>query len=328
MTMRRRQFLAGLGSTAIGCPLAARAQQPSLPVIGFLDATELDYRIAAFRQGLKEMGYIEDHNVVIDYRGAEGQFDRLPAMAADLVHRKVAVLVTGGGAFVALMAEAATDTIPTVFTIGADPVASGLVTSLSRPTDNITGVSTIVISLSAKQIEMLHEAVPNLRVIGFLDNPNASQAVKSSVREELKGAADALGLKLIVVEAAADSDFDGAFASLVQNRVGALLVSPNPFFTNRRHSVIALAAAHSIPAMYSFREYVSAGGLMSYGTSLAEGYRIAGTYAGRILKGEKPGDLPVQLASKVELTINLRTAKMLGITFPLTLLGRADEVIE
>jgi putative ABC transport system substrate-binding protein len=324
--MKRREFITLIGSAAAAWPLAARAQQRALPVIGFLDATELDYRVAAFRQGLKETGYIEDQNVIIDYRGAEGQFDRLPAMAADLVRRKVTVLVTGGGSTVALVAKAATDTIPTVFTIGADPVDSGLVTSLSRPGGNMTGVSTLVVALGAKEIEMLHEAVPNASVIGLLNDPNAGAAAAG--RREVQAAADALGLKLVVMEARADSDFEGAFASLVQNRVGALLVSGNPFFTNRRHHLVALAAAHSIPAIYSFREIVAAGGLMSYGASLAEGYRLAGTYAGRVLKGDKPGDLPVQLATKVELVINLKTARALGITFPPSLLATADEVIE
>jgi putative ABC transport system substrate-binding protein len=321
----RRDFITLLGGAA-AWPLAARAQQSKLPVIGFLDATELDFRVVAFRQGLTEMGYVEDHNVVIDYRGAEGQFDRLSAMAADLVRRKVSVLVTGGGSTVALVAKAATDAIPIVFTIGADPVESGLVTSLNRPGGNMTGVSVLVVALGAKEIEMLHEAVPNAGVIGFLDNPNAGAGATAA--REMQAGADALGLRFVVVEAGADSDFEGAFASLVQNRVGGLVVSGNPFFTNRRHHVVALAAAHSIPAIYSNREAVAAGGLMSYGANLAEGYRLAGTYAGRILKGEKPGDLPVQLATKVRLTLNLKTAKALGLTFPLTLLGRADEVIE
>jgi putative ABC transport system substrate-binding protein len=324
--MKRRAFITLLGGAA-AWPVAATAQQAALPVIGFLDATELDYRIPAFRQGLKEIGYIEDHNVVIDYRWAQGRYDRLPSMAADLVRRKVTVLVTGGGATVALVAKAATNTIPTVFMIGADPVASGLVSSLSRPAGNMTGVSNLVVSLWAKQIEMLHEAVPNASVIGFLDNPNGNPVTTGNGRD-VQAAADALGLKLVVVKAGADSEFEGAFASLVQSRVGALLVSSNAFFRRSSQYLIALAATHSIPAVYSWREAVEAGGLMSYGASVAEGARLAGTYAGRILKGEKPGDLPVQLATKVELTINLKTAKALGITFPLTLLGRADEVIE
>jgi putative ABC transport system substrate-binding protein len=318
--MRRREFLSLLGGAA-AWPVAARAQV--LPVIGFLDATELDYRVAAFRQGLREIGYIEDQNVVIDYRGAEGQFDRLPAMAADLVRRKVTVPVTGGGSIVARAAQAATDMIPIVFLMGADPVALGLVTSLNRPAGNTTGVSILTVSLWAKQIEILREAVPNARVIGFLDNPNAN-----TTSAEVQAAADALGLKLVVVEAGADSEFEGVFASLVQNRVGALLVSSNAFFRDRRHHLVALAATHSIPAIYSYREIVAAGGLMSYGTSLAEGYRLAGTYAARILKGEKPGELPVQLAAKVELIINLKTAKTLGLTIPPSVLAIADEVIE
>jgi putative tryptophan/tyrosine transport system substrate-binding protein len=229
------------------------------------------------------------------------------------------------------VAKAATDTIPIVFLIGADPVASGLVTNLSRPTGNLTGVSILVESLWAKQLEMLREAVPNTAVIGFLNNPHANPAIISRADSgvgEVQAAADALGLKLFVVQASTDSEFGGAFASLVQNRAGALVVSSNAFFTNRRYLLVALAAAHSIPTIYSYREIVAAGGLMSYGTSLAEGYRLTGNYTGRILKGEKPADLPVQLATKVELTINLKTAKTLGITFPLTLLGRVDEVIE
>jgi putative ABC transport system substrate-binding protein len=325
MTIRRRQFITLLGGAAAAWPLAARSQQRALPVIGFLNATELDYRVTAFHQGLKQMGYVEDQNVVIDYRWAEGDFDRLPAMAADLVRRKVSVLVAGGGARVALAAKAATDTIPIVFQIGADPVDSGLVTSLSRPGGNMTGVSILVVSLWSKQLEMLHEAVPNAGVIGFLDDPGPGSPIGVA---QVQAAADALGLKLVVVNASADNDFEGAFVTLVQNRAGALLVGSNAFFNDRRHHLVALAAAHSIPAIYSYREIVAAGGLMSYGTSLAEGYRLAGAYTGRILKGEKPGDLPVQLATKVELTINLKTAKALGITFPLTLLGRADEVIE
>jgi putative ABC transport system substrate-binding protein len=322
--MRRRDLIALLGGAA-AWPLAARAQQRALPVIGFLNATELDYRVTAFRQGLKEIGFVEDQNVVIDYRWAEGEFDRLPAMAADLVRRKVSLLVAGGGARVALAAKAATDTIPIVFQIGADPVDSGLVTSLSRPGGNVTGVGILVVSLWAKQLEMLHEAAPNASVIGFLDDPGPGSPIGVA---QVQAAADALGLKLVVVNASADNDFEGAFATLVQNRAGALLVGSNAFFNSRRHHLVALAAAHSIPAIYSYREIVAAGGLMSYGTNLAEGYRLAGTYAGRILKGERPGDLPVQLATKVELAINLKTAKALGITFPLTLLGRAGEVIE
>jgi putative ABC transport system substrate-binding protein len=324
MRMQRRDFITLLGGAATVGPLAAWAQQPAMPVIGFLDATELDYRIPAFRQGLKEMGYIEDHNVVIDYRWAEGQFDRLPAMAADLVRRKVTVLATGGGGTVALVAKAVTKTIPTVFMIGADPVNSGLVSSLNRPGGNMTGVSAVNVSLWAKQIELLHEAVPTASFIGFLDNPKG--AIGNG--RDVQAAADALGLKLVVVKAEANSEFESAFASLVQNRVGALLVSSNAFFRDQSRHLVALAAAHAIPTMYSYREIVAAGGLMSYGTSLAESYRLGGNYVGRILKGEKPGDLPVQLASKVDLTINLKTAKALGITFPLTLLGRADEVIE
>jgi putative ABC transport system substrate-binding protein len=320
--MRRREFITLLGGAA-AWPLAARAQQAGLPVIGFLNATEFDYRVAAFRQGLKETGYVEDQNVVIQYRWAEGHYDRLPAMAADLVRRKVSVLFAGGGGQVALAAKAATDTIPIVFTMGADPVDSGVVPSLNRPGGNLTGVGFLVVSLRAKQIEMLHEAVPNADVIGFLDHPT-----DANNEHELNAAAAALGLKFVVAKAGADSEFEGAFASLVRSRVGALLISSNAYFNSLRHLLVALAAAHSIPAIYPYREYADAGGLMSYGTSISEAYRLAGTYVGRILKGERPADLPVQLSSKVELVINLKTAKTLGVTFPLPLLGRADEIIE
>jgi putative tryptophan/tyrosine transport system substrate-binding protein len=325
--LRRREFITLFGSAAAAWPVTARAQQRALPVIGFLNATEFDYRVVAFRQGLKDTGYIEDYNVIVDYRWAEGQYDRLPAMAADLVRHKVAVLVAGGGAAVALVAKAATETIPIVFTMGGDPVASGAVSSLSRPAGNVTGVGFQVVSLRAKQVEMLHEAVPNAKVIGFLANPATDPTTESADRE-LQAALDAFGTSLVFAKAGTDSEFEGAFASLVQSRVEGLLVSPNGFFTSRRQHIVALAAAHSIPAIYSFREYPSAGGLMSYGTSIAEAYRLAGTYAGRILKGEKPTDLPVQLSTKIELIINLKTAKALGITVPITLLGRADEVIE
>jgi putative ABC transport system substrate-binding protein len=320
--MLRRDFITLLGGAAAAWPLAARAQQPAVPVIGFLNSTEFDYRVAAFRQGLKQIGYIEDQNVAIDYRWAEGRFDRIPAMAADLVRRKVAVLFASGGAGAVRAAIAATATIPIVFTTAADPVASGFVASLNRPAGNVTGVGFLVVSLRAKQIAMLHEAVPSARVIGFL-----RQTIEAA-DGELQAAADALGLKLVVATADNDSEFEAAFASLVKNGVEALLVGSNAYFNNRRHHLVALAAAHAIPTIYPYREYAAAGGLMSYGTSISESYRLAGTYAGRILKGEKIGNLPVQLSTKIELVINLRTAKALALTVPLTLQATADEVIE
>jgi putative tryptophan/tyrosine transport system substrate-binding protein len=324
--MRRREFITLLGGAVASWPLAARAQQPAMPVIGFINTTEPDYRVVAFRQGLKEIGYIEDQNVVIDYRWAEGEYDRLPALAAELVRRQVAVIVAGGGLAPALAAKAATTTIPIVFTTTADPVRAGLVASLNQPGGNLTGVSFLAGSLAAKQLEMLHETVPQSALIGFLVNPgNPGDESKAG---DLQAATDTFGLKLVVVKAADDSDFEAAFATLVQARVGALLVSDDGFFNNRRHHLVALAARHSIPAIYSYREYVSAGGLMSYGTSIVDAYRLADAYAGRILKGEKPGDLQVQQSTKVELILNLKTARTLGLTVPTALLVRADDVIE
>jgi putative ABC transport system substrate-binding protein len=325
----RRDFLTLLSGAAAAWPLGARAQQPAMPVIGFLNATELDYRVAAFRQGLKELGYVEDQNVLIEYRWAEGQYDRLSAMAADLVRRRVAVIVTGGGLAPALAVKAATETIPIVFTTGTDPVVDGLVASLNRPGGNVTGIAFLVSTpgLRGKQVEMLREAAPNTTVIGALVNlstgPNAGRETS-----QLQAAADVFGQKLVVVNASRDDEFEHAFATLVQNQVGGLVVGTDAFFNNRRHHLVALAARHTIPAIYPYREYAAAGGLMSYGTSISEAYRLAGTYAGRILKGDKPADLPVRQSTRVELVVNLKTAKALGVTFPLTLLGRADEVIE
>jgi putative ABC transport system substrate-binding protein len=322
--MRRREVITLIGGAATW-PFAARAQQLAMPAVGFLNATGPDYRVAAFRQGLKEIGFVENQNVVVEYSWAKGQYDQLPAMAANLVRRKVAVIVVGGGNFAALAAKAATTTIPIVFTTGADPVAAGLVASLNRPGGNLTGISFLVASLKAKQFEILHEAVPSANVIGFLDNPISS--VEEGMKE-LQAAVNAVGLKLVVVKAGADNEFEGAFATFVQNEVSALIVSTDAFFNNQRQRLVALSARHAIPTIYPYREYAAAGGLMSYGTSVADAYRLAGVYAGRILKGEKPADLPVQLSTTVELTINLVTAKTLGINFPLMLLGRADELIE
>ena len=326
--MKRREFITLLGGSAATWPLAARAQQPKMPLIGFLSpgSPEADAsRMNATRRGLTEIGYVEGQNVAIEYRGAQHQIDRLPALAADLVSRQVVVIVVvsaSGG----LAAKAATNTIPIVFSIGADPVQLGLVTSLNRPGGNITGVYVLNTAVMGKRLELLHESVPTARVIGYLANPKS--AVTEPETKELHEAARALGVELRVLNAANDSEIDTAFATLAKERSVPLVVSTDNIFTDKPVRLVVLAARHAIPAIHAYRAFAAAGGLMSYGTDLADAYRIVGTYAGRILKGEKPANLPVQQATKVELTINLKTAKALGITFPLPLLGRADGVIE
>jgi putative ABC transport system substrate-binding protein len=326
--MRRREFITLLGG-AMAWPLAAYPQQSAMPVIGFLHSGAAEAgapMVAPFRQGLKEAGYVEGENVVIEYRWAEGQFDRLPAMAADLVRRQVAVIVAGGGSVTGRAVKAATATIPIVFSMGDDPVKLGFVNSLSVPGGNLTGVSLLTTGLEAKRLELLHEVVPGASVVGLLVNSDFPD-VETQLKDVLAAARE-LGLQITVLNASSERDIDTVFATLVQQRVGALLVASSPLFMGRREQLVALASRNAIPAIFEWPEFVSLGGLMSYGTNLADGYRQVGVYAGRILKGAKPADLPVQQLVKVELVINLKTAKALGLTLPLPLIGRADRVIE
>ena len=282
--------------------------------------------MAAFRQGLSETGYVEGQNVAIEYRWAEGRYDRLPALAADLVGRKVDVIVTSGGDPAALAAKNATSTIPIVFTVGGDPVAAGLVASLARPGGNLTGVSILAVELMPKRLELLSELVPQARVIALLVNPNNPNAER--IMRDVQEAARAKGVQLHILKAGTESEIDAAFASLVQLQAGALVVGADPFFNSRREQLVALAARHAVPAIYEWREFAAAGGLISYGASLTAAYRQVGIYAGKILKGAKPADLPVQQPTTFELVVNLKTAKALGLTVPPSILARADEVIE
>jgi putative tryptophan/tyrosine transport system substrate-binding protein len=325
----RRDLITLLGGAAAAWPLAARAQQAAMPVVGFLRSTSANASIdlvAALRRGLAEAGYIEGQNIAIEYRWAEGHNDRLPALAADLVRRQCALIVAGGDA-AAHVAKTATTTIPIVFATGEDPVKVGLVSRLNRPGGNITGISFYnSADLESKQLEFLREVVPKAAMIGVLVNPTVAAA--QSQESEAQIAARALGLRLFVVNAGSERDFDTAFASLAQQRVEALLIVGNALFTGQRYRLVAVAARYVLPTIYPLREFVTAGGLMSYGGSLTDAYRQVGVYAGRILKGEKPADLPVTLPTKFELVINLQTAKGLGIEIPPMLLARADEVIE
>jgi putative ABC transport system substrate-binding protein len=327
--IERREFITLLGSAAAAWPITARAQQPAIPVIGYLNLaspeSDVSSRLTGLRRGLNETGYVEGRNFVIEYRWAGNQADRLPALAADLVQLRVAVIVAPGLP-PALAAKAATTSIPIVFTIAADPVQLGLVASLNRPGGNLTGFNGFVSELGAKGLALLHELVPGSAVIGFLQNPN--NPISELTTRDVLAAAPVVGLKVQTLKASTDREIDAAFASLVQARTGALLVGGDVFFNNRIERLIALAARHAIPTMYGYREFVVAGGLISYGVSLIEAYRQAGLYTGRILKGEKPIDLPVQQATKLELAINLKTAKTLGLQIPDRLLALADEVIE
>ena len=326
--MRRREFITLLGGAA-AWPSAARAQQPAVPVIGFLSLGSLEadaYRMNATRRGLTEIGYVEGQNVAIEYRGVQYQYDRLPALAADLVNRQVSVIVVVSTP-ATLAAKAATNTIPIVFAVGVDPVQAGIVTSLNRPGGNLTGVCNLNTGVMGKRLQLLHESVPTAHVIAYLANPKNTTTTRAEL-EELRAVARALGVELRVLNAANESEIDTAFATLAKEPSMPVVVSTDNLFTDQPDRLVALAARHTIPAMYPYRYFAAAGGLMSYGADLADAYRVVGAYAGRILEGAKPADLPVQQLVKVELAINLKTAKALGITFPPTVFARADEVIE
>jgi putative tryptophan/tyrosine transport system substrate-binding protein len=324
--VRRRRFLTALGGAAVW-PLAAGAQQKAVPVIGYLSSySPSNPFVAAFRQGLSEVGYVEGQNMAIEYRWAEDRYERLPALAADLVARKVDVIAASGGDLSSRAAKSATSTIPIVSVIGGDPVAAGLVASLARPGGNLTGVSFLDVELMPKRLELLSELVPQANVIALLVNPGDPNADR--IIRDAQEAARSKGVQLPILKASTESEIDAAFATLVELRAGALLVGADPFFLTRREQLAALASRHAIPAIYSLKNFAASGGLISYGTSLTAVYRQLGIYAGKILKGEKPADLPVEQPTRFELVINLKTAKALGITVPQSLLARADEVIE
>jgi ABC-type uncharacterized transport system substrate-binding protein len=327
--VKRRDFITLLGSMAVAWPLAAWAQRAAMPVVGFLSnrsAVSSGNLVTAFRRGLAETGYVEGQNVTIEYRHSEGQRERLPALAADLIQRRVAVIAAGPSADLA--AKAATATIPIVFMTGGDPVRMGLVASLNRPGGNLTGVTMFAFDLEAKRIGLLHELIPRAATIAALVDANMPAPEAAFQQEELRAAGRSIGRPLLVVSAGSERDFDAAFATFVQERAGALMVAASSYFNNFRGQLVKLAARHRIPAMYEIREFAEAGGLMSYAPSLTDNYRQVGIYVGRILNGEKPADLPIMLPTKFELVINLQTAKALGIEVPDKLLALADEVIE
>jgi putative ABC transport system substrate-binding protein len=328
ISIRRRKFMAALGGAVLAWPLAARAQQSAMPVVGFLGTRASDddpQLLTEFHQGLKEAGYVEGHNVAIEYRFAENQYDRLSELAGDLVRRQVAVIVANGRA--AQAAKEATATIPIVFVAGFDPVEVKLVASMNRPGGNVTGVSILDVGLGPKRLQLLHDLVPTATIIAALVNPSDPSRAETT-SQELQAAADTLGLQLHVLHASADRDFDTVFSRLGELRAGGLVIGGEPFFNSRSEQLGALTLRHAVPAIYQLRAFAAAGGLVSYGASLTDAYRLIGGYTGQILKGAKTVDLPVQQATKVEMIINLKTAKALGITVPHSLSGRADEVIE
>jgi putative tryptophan/tyrosine transport system substrate-binding protein len=323
----RREFITLRGGASTW-PLAVRAQQGVMPVVGFLGSTSPDlyaHVVRSYRQGLAEAGYVEGRDVAIDFRWAESQYEGLPALARELVDRRVNV-IAAGGLPAAVAAKAATTTTPIVFSIGVDPVAFGLVASLNRPGGNMTGVTNLNLELGSKQLEVLRELLPAATSMAALVNPTNPNADAHS--SDLQAAARKLGIELHILHASSERDFDAVFTSLVRTRAGALVIGSDPFYVSRSKQLGALTARHAVPAIYQFREFVEGGGLLSYGSSITDAYRLVGVYTGRILRGEKPADLPVQQSAKVELIINLKTAKALGLTTPLSLLGRADEVIE
>jgi putative tryptophan/tyrosine transport system substrate-binding protein len=327
--MRRRDFITLFGGTAVAWPLVARAQQPAIPVVGFVNAASPQgyaRQLSAFLKGLSETGYVDGHNVAIEYRWAEGRNDRLPAMVADLVHRQVAV-ITATSTPAALAAKAATATIPIVFETGADPISLGLVRSLNRPGGNVTGVTQTSVEIAPKRLQLLHELLPTASVVALLVNP-ANPALAEPQSSAVLSAAHALGLELHVLNASTERDFEAVFAKLIELRAGGLVIGGDQLFTSRTERLAALALRHAVPTIYQYREFALAGGLLSYGADVTDTYGLAGVYTGRILKGDKPADLPVQQSTKVELVINLKTAKALGLSIPLPLVGRADEVIE
>jgi putative tryptophan/tyrosine transport system substrate-binding protein len=330
--MKRREFIGLLGSVAAARPFAARAQQPTLPAVGFLNAAspeQFAHVVRAFRLGLNEAGYVEGRNVIIEYRWADGQYYRLQALAADLVSRPVNVIATGSNIVAATASKAATATIPIVFLTGGDPVKDGLVASLNRPGGNLTGVTTLNVEIGPKRFEVLRELLPTATTMAMLINPNNHPAFVETLKKQAQVLAPLLGLQTIhLLQAATEAELDSALSTVIQRGAEGLVITPDTFFSGQSPQLAALALRHAVPTISPYREFVTAGGLMSYGGSLTDQYRLVGVYVGRILKGEKPADLPVQQVSEVELTINLKTAKALGLSVTPALLGRADKVIE